>query len=68
MYIHDITGRIFYNIYYITLYIYAHILIYGMSMEIVLQIGYGYSFAIMHTNLENIFCISIHIYFIYIMQ
>ena len=38
MYTHDITGRIFYNIYYITLYICTHFnfLIYGISMEIVI--------------------------------
>ena len=65
MYTHDITGRIFYNIYYITyIYICTHfnLLIYGISMEIVIFCNYA------HTNLENVCCNSIHIYFIYIIQ
>ena len=65
MYTHDITERNFYNIYYITyIYIYVHFnfLIYGISMEIVNFYNYA------HTNLENVFCNSIHIYVIYIIQ
>ena len=65
MYTHTITGRNFYNIYYITyIYICTHFnfLIYGISIEIVIFCNYIY------TNLENYACNSIHIYVIYIMQ
>ena len=65
MYTHDITGCIFYNIYYIIyiyIYVYAHILIYGISIEIVIFCNYK------PTNLENYSCNSIYIYVIYIMQ
>ena len=65
MYTHDITGRIFYNIYYIIyIYICTHFifLIYGIFIEIVIFCNYT------HINLENYSCNSIHIYVIYIMQ
>ena len=55
MYTHNITGCIFYNIYYITyIFICTHFN-FGISMEIVIF-------------LENFVCNRIHIYFIYIMQ
>ena len=49
MYTHDITRRVFYNIYYITLYIYIctnfNFLIYGISIEIVIFLQlYTYKF------------------------
>ena len=65
MYVHAVTARNFYNIYYITyIYICTHFnfLIYGISIEIVIFCNYT------HTNLENFFNMSIHIYDIYIMQ
>ena len=65
MYTHTITGRNFYNIYFITyIYICTHFnfLIYGISIEIVIFCNYT------HTNLENHSCNSIHMYVIYIMQ
>ena len=55
MYTHDITGRIFYNIYYIIyIYICTHFifLIYGIFIEIVIFCNYT------HTNLENDSCNS----------
>ena len=59
MYTHTITGRNFYNIYYIT-YInictHFNFLIYGISIEIVIFCNYTY------INLENYACNSIHIY------
>ena len=65
MYTHDITGRIFYNIYYITfIYIYIcthfNFLIYGISIEIVIFCNYT------NTNLENYSCNSIYIYICYL--
>ena len=60
MYTHDITGRIFYNIYNIIyIYICTHFnfLIYGISIEIVIFCSYT------HTNLKytscNIMCIHL---------
>ena len=65
MYTHAAIERNLYNIYYI-LYIYVHkhftLLIYGISIEIVIFCNYT------HTNLENFYYRSIHIYVIYIMQ
>ena len=65
MYTHNITRRIFYNIYYITyIFICTHFnfLIYGISMEIVIFLQLcTYKFRKCLSN-------SIHIYFIYIMQ
>ena len=57
MYTHTITGRIFYNIYYI-IYICTHfnLLIYGISIEIVIFCNYT------HTNLENYSCNSMCIH------
>ena len=65
MYTHTITERNFYNIYYIT-YIYIctnfNFVIYGISMKLLFICNYA------HANLENVFCNSILIYVIYIMQ
>ena len=51
-------------IFIIYIYICTHFnfLIFGISIEIVIFCNYT------HTNLENVFCISIHIYVIYIME
>ena len=68
MYTHTITERNFYNIYYKNyvyyIYIYTHFnfLIYAISMKLLFFCNYP------HTNLENVFCNSILIYCIYIMQ
>ena len=61
MYTHSITERNFYNIYYITyIYICTHY-----------NLGNFYGncyFLYAYTNFENVFCNSILIYVIYIMQ
>ena len=66
MYTHGITECNFYNIYNIYIYIYIcthfNFLIYIISIEIVIFCNYT------HTNLENVLCIIIHIYVIYIME
>ena len=62
MYTHGITKCNFYNIYNIYKCTHFNFLIYKISIEIVIFCNYT------HTNLENVFCISIHIYVIYIME